>query len=427
MSKHQDILDYLENLAIGKRVSVRSISNHLHVSEGTAYRAIKEAENRGIVETKPRSGTVRIAQANKVQIETLTYSDIARISDSEVLAGEAGLSHEFSKFSIGAMTRENIGRYLVRGGLLIVGDRENIQLLALENHNAILVTGGFGVSQRVIRTADSLGIPVMVTHYDTFTVATMINHALSDVRIKTDLKTVNQVYQSKHDYGYLTTTNTIKDFNQLVKQTKHVRFPVVDSDNHVVGVISVQDTVSKPNDTQIELVMSKDVITAKPHMSLANISQKMIFEDLNMLPVITDDKQLLGVITRRQAMENLPNTQPREVYTVSDQIITNLQYDHGDYCLIVEPALVDSSGNIAQGVLVEALHAITNRKLTKKSPKNIIVEELSIHFLQVAQIDDILRIRPKVISEKRRSALLDFDICLDDQLIAKAMVTAKIN
>ena len=59
MSKHQDILDYLENLAIGKRVSVRSISNHLHVSEGTAYRAIKEAENRGIVETKPRSGTVR--------------------------------------------------------------------------------------------------------------------------------------------------------------------------------------------------------------------------------------------------------------------------------------------------------------------------------------------------------------------------------
>ena len=111
MSKHQDILDYLENLAIGKRVSVRSISNHLHVSEGTAYRAIKEAENRGIVETKPRSGTVRIAQANKVQIETLTYSEIARISDSEVLAGEAGLSHEFSKFSIGAMTRENIGRY----------------------------------------------------------------------------------------------------------------------------------------------------------------------------------------------------------------------------------------------------------------------------------------------------------------------------
>ena len=45
MSKHQEILSYLEELPIGKRVSVRSISNHLGVSDGTAYRAIKEAEN----------------------------------------------------------------------------------------------------------------------------------------------------------------------------------------------------------------------------------------------------------------------------------------------------------------------------------------------------------------------------------------------
>ena len=50
MSKHQEIMDYLEALPIGKRVSVRSISNHLQVSDGTAYRAIKEAENRGLVE-----------------------------------------------------------------------------------------------------------------------------------------------------------------------------------------------------------------------------------------------------------------------------------------------------------------------------------------------------------------------------------------
>ena len=49
MSKHQEILDYLEKLPIGKRVSVRSISNFLNVSDGTAYRAIKEAENQGFI------------------------------------------------------------------------------------------------------------------------------------------------------------------------------------------------------------------------------------------------------------------------------------------------------------------------------------------------------------------------------------------
>ena len=33
MSKHQEIIAYLEKLPIGKRVSVRSISNYLGVSD----------------------------------------------------------------------------------------------------------------------------------------------------------------------------------------------------------------------------------------------------------------------------------------------------------------------------------------------------------------------------------------------------------
>ena len=67
MSKHQEIIAYLEELPVGKRVSVRSISNFLGVSEGTAYRAIKQAENRGLVETRPRSGTIRV-KSSKVEL-----------------------------------------------------------------------------------------------------------------------------------------------------------------------------------------------------------------------------------------------------------------------------------------------------------------------------------------------------------------------
>lgn len=427
MSKHQKILEYLENLAVGKRVSVRSISNHLNVSDGTAYRAIKEAENRGIVETRPRSGTVRIEKKPAVRIERLTYSEIARISDSEVFAGKAGLSREFSKFSIGAMTQENILRYLVKGGLLIVGDRENIQLLALEKHNAILVTGGFSVSEAVIRLADELDIPVMVTNYDTFTVATMINHALSNLRIKTDLTTVEQVYQVKAEYGFLHEGDTVRDFNTLIKQTKNVRFPVVNSKNLVVGVISMFDVVDKENNVDIKSIMSRNLIVAKPQASLANISQKMIFEDLNMLPVVAEDLTLLGVITRRQAVENLQNLQHSSPYTYSDQMLSNLKQEDGVYQFIVEPAMIDHAGNFAQGVLTEFIKEISVRVLTKKHQKNIIIEQLMLYFLQAVQIDDRLVIQPRIITEKRRSSVIDFEILLDDQIVAKALVTTKIN
>ncbi|AND79630.1 CBS-HotDog domain-containing transcription factor SpxR [Streptococcus pantholopis] len=428
MSKHQEILEYLEHLAIGKRVSVRSIANHLQVSEGTAYRAIKEGERRGLVETRPRSGTVRVEQKPSVRIERLTYAEIARISDSEVLAGEAGLGHAFSKFSIGAMTQQNIGRYLVKGGLLIVGDRENIQLLALENHNAILVTGGFSVSKRVISLADSQGIPVMVTHYDTFTVATMINHALSNVRIKTDLKTVGQVYQSAVDYGYLTETEDIKAYHSLIRQTKHVRFPVVSADNQVLGVISMRDVLGKDEHLSLTEVMTENPIVVKTGTSLASISQKMIFEDLNMLPVVSDHHSLLGVITRRQVMENLPdNLRQNNLYTYSDQIIANLSMVQGDYQFVVEPAMIDYTGNLAQGVLAELFKEITVRVLTQKKQKNIIIEQMMLYFLQAVQIDDKLTVRPQIISENRRSLLLDIAVYLNSQMVAKAIVTTKIN
>ena len=47
MSKHEEILSYIEGLEIGKQVSVRGIANRMKVADGTAYRAIKEAETLG--------------------------------------------------------------------------------------------------------------------------------------------------------------------------------------------------------------------------------------------------------------------------------------------------------------------------------------------------------------------------------------------
>ena len=46
------------------------------------------------------------------------------------------------------------------------------------------------------------GIPVLRSKHDTFTVATMINKALSNVQIKTDILTVEKLYRPSHEYGF---------------------------------------------------------------------------------------------------------------------------------------------------------------------------------------------------------------------------------
>ena len=49
MTKHEQILDYIESLSIGSKISVRKIAKFLNVSEGTAYRAIEDADKMGMV------------------------------------------------------------------------------------------------------------------------------------------------------------------------------------------------------------------------------------------------------------------------------------------------------------------------------------------------------------------------------------------
>ncbi|HFN9583955.1 TPA: CBS domain-containing protein [Streptococcus pneumoniae] len=378
MSKHQEILSYLEELPVGKRVSVRSISNHLGVSDGTAYRAIKEAENRGIVETRPRSGTIRV-KSQKVAIDRLTFAEIAEVTSSEVLAGQEGLEREFSKFSIGAMTEQNILSYLHDGGLLIVGDRTRIQLLALSN-----------------------------------------------VQIKTDILTVEKLYRPSHEYGFLRETDTVKDYLDLVRKNRSSRFPVINQHQVVVGVVTMRDAGDKSPSTTIDKVMSRSLFLVGLSTNIANVSQRMIAEDFEMVPVVRSNQTLLGVVTRRDVMEKMSRSQVSALPTFSEQIGQKLSYHHDEVVITVEPFMLEKNGVLANGVLAEILTHMT-QDLVVNSGRNLIIEQMLIYFLQAVQIDDILRIQARIIHHTRRSAIIDYDIYHGHQIVSKANVTVKIN
>ena len=425
MSKHQEILSYLEELPVGKRVSVRSISNHLGVSDGTAYRASKEAENRGLVETRPRSGTIRM-KSQKVSIERLTYAEIAEVTGSDVMAGRDGLDREFSKFSIGAMTEDNILSYLHDGGLLIVGDRTQIQMLALENENAVLVTGGFEINENVLKLANKKNIPVLRSKHDTFTIATMINRALSNVQIKTDILTVEKIYQTSHEYGYLHETDTVKDYLDLVRKNRSSRFPVVNKDQVVVGVMTMRDAADQSPGTTLDKTMTRNVYITGLSTNIANISQRMIAEDFEMVHVVRSNHTLLGVVTRRDVMDKMSRSQISALPTFSEQIGQKLSYHHDEVVITVEPFMLDKNGVLANGVLSEILTLMT-QNLVVNSGRNLIIEQMLIYFLHAVQIDDVLRIQARIIHHTRRSAIIDYDLYLNQQIVAKANVTVKIN
>ena len=71
-TKHDIVIEFIESLDVGEKVSVRQLARQMNISEGTVYRAIKDAENEGLVSSIPKVGTIRIEQEKERSIDSLT-------------------------------------------------------------------------------------------------------------------------------------------------------------------------------------------------------------------------------------------------------------------------------------------------------------------------------------------------------------------
>lgn len=81
---------------------------------------------------------------------------------------------------------------------------------------------------------------------------------------------------------------------------------VIDGNEQVIGVITERDLVHRvlgenrdPKTTQIGEVMSKNIITVGPYVSLIEALKIMRKNDVRRLPV-TRNKKLVGILTERE-------------------------------------------------------------------------------------------------------------------------------
>ncbi|MGL6146715.1 MAG: DRTGG domain-containing protein, partial [Macrococcoides caseolyticum] len=211
MTKHEQIIEHISNLPVGSKISVRQIAKILRVSEGTAYRAIKEAENNGIVSTIERVGTIRIEKKKRNAIDNLTFAEIVNIIDGHVIGGREGLHKSLTRFAIGAMELNEVEKYIGENTLLIVGNRSEVQKLALSKGSAVLVTGGFDTTEEVKQMADNLELPIISSNFDTFAVANMINRAIYDQLIKKEVLTAQDILIKIEDTIYLRENDTVSE------------------------------------------------------------------------------------------------------------------------------------------------------------------------------------------------------------------------
>jgi predicted transcriptional regulator len=433
-TKHEQILIYIDELPVGEKISVRQIAKAMSVSEGTAYRAIKDAENKGYVSTIERVGTIRIERKKKENIEKLTFAEVINIVDGQVMGGRAGLHKTLNKFVIGAMKLEAMMRYTGAGNLLIVGNRTQAHELALKAGAAVLITGGFDTEEHVKKLADELQMPIISTSYDTFTVATMINRAIYDQLIKKEIILVEDILTPLDQTVYLQTDERVSDWYSRNSNTLHSRFPVVDKNMKVQGMVTSKDVIGHENDLSIEKIMTKNPMTVSGKTSVASAAHMMVWEGIEVLPVVDDSSKLSGMISRQDVLKALQmiQRQPQVGETLDDIVTSQLTLLQGKskgeevYRCEVTPQMTNHLGTISYGVVTTIVSEAASRILRSLKKGDLVVENMTIYFLKPVQIESVLEIYPKVLEVGRKFGKVDVEVFNEGVIVGKAMMMCQL-
>ena len=432
-TKHQRIIEYIESLPVGEKISVRTIAKNMQLSEGTAYRAIKAAENLGVVSTIERVGTIRIERKSKDNFEKLSSGEIVKIIEGEVYGGYAGLDKILNRFVIGAMTEDAMSRYIQPESLVIIGNRKEAQLLALEQGAAVLITGGFTASEELIHRADELAIPLIGTTYDTFTVASLINRAMTDQLIKKKIMIVSDIYTDFSHTHYLMIDDTVEDYRKMNQQTGNSRFPVINHSNRLVGVVTAKDVIGKSDHLVVERVMTKNPSVTKLHASVASVAHSMIWNGLEMLPVVQDNMELIGIISRQDVMKamQLAQRQPQVGNTFEDDVaeslnVLDMDTQQAKFQFTVTPQMTNNLGMLSFGVLCEVVSVASKEFISRSQRRNAVIEQLDLHYLKMIPIDSEIILQIQSLDNGRKITKLDISVYLENTIVAKAVMSSQL-
>ncbi|MUK86861.1 CBS domain-containing protein [Ornithinibacillus sp. L9] len=430
-TKHEQIIQHIISLDVGNKISVRQIAKNLNVSEGTAYRAIKEAENQGLVSTIERVGTVRIERKRKENFERLTFAEVINIVDGQVLGGREGLHKTLNKFVIGAMQLDAMMRYTEADSLLIVGNRVKAHELALNEGAAVLITGGFDTEDHIKKLADEKQLPIISTSYDTFTVAAMINRAIYDQLIKKEIVFVGDIFTPSDEAFSLTAKDTVKRWYELNERSTHTRFPVLDEKKRVIGIVTSKDIIGKDSELLIEKVMTKNPIVVQSKTSLAYVAHMMVWEGIEVVPVVDQSSVLQGIVSRQDVIKALQQIQrqPQIGETIDDIVSSNMVEvgeEEAAYQAKVIPQMTNQLGTLSNGVFTSLVTEASSRMLAHVKKGELVVENITVYFIKPVPIDSSLTIKPKLLEAGRIYAKIDVEVFNERKLVGKALLMAQI-
>ncbi len=212
-----------------RNLSLKNAWAKMRDNEVVTLCVTEDEELQGIVTTNDIVETYMDVIDPKILSEASTcYRNIVETLDGELIVGEIDDILKKGKVVIAAANPDMMENVIEEGDVVILGNRYDMQLCAIEmNAGCIIVCEGADVAKTIQIQAKEHGTKIITTPHDTFIVARLINQSMP---IEHVMKKNNLVSFHMDDY--------IEDIQEVMAQMRHRYFPVLDKNDHYIGMIS---------------------------------------------------------------------------------------------------------------------------------------------------------------------------------------------
>lgn len=215
---------------VSSGISLKKAWTLLNDSKGTTLPIIKEDNVlEGLISIGDIARSYMAVVDNAILSKAKTkYSNILETLDGTMYVGDPEMFFEEGKVVVAASSPEVMESYIEEHDMVILGNRYETQLCAIEMKAGCLVICGDAIVTKTIQIlAREKGCTIIATPYDTYTVAHLINQSMP---VRFFMKDNEIIAFSEEDFT--------DDIKEIMASKRHRDFPILDRNGHYVGTIS---------------------------------------------------------------------------------------------------------------------------------------------------------------------------------------------
>lgn len=222
-------IEIRETQGVSREISLKRAWHLMKELNVVTLPITKHGRLEGVITTEDIAEAYMDVRDSKILSTAHTaYKNIVDTLDGSMICGNMDAYYTKGKVLIAAANPELMESYIEQGDLVILGNRYESQLCAIEmNAGCIVVCEGANVSLTIQKMAQEHECTIISSPHDTYTVARLINQSMPI-----------SYFMSRDNLIKFRTDAFTEEIRSVMAKKRYRDFPIEDKKGHYVGMIS---------------------------------------------------------------------------------------------------------------------------------------------------------------------------------------------